>query len=64
MGWYMEAMSQREKRRHGLCRTGERPGELQDVASVVWPQSAASADRRKGTRREARTSPGCQGALG
>jgi hypothetical protein len=36
----------------------------QDVALVVWPQSAARADRRKGTRRVARISPGCQGARG
>jgi hypothetical protein len=33
----------------------------QDMASVVWPRSAASADKRKGTIRGARTSPGCQG---
>jgi hypothetical protein len=31
------------------------------VASVVWPRSAASADRRKGTILGTRAAPGCKG---
>jgi hypothetical protein len=37
--------------------SGDRRVSCQDVASVVWPQSAVSMDRRNRTRKSARSAP-------
>jgi hypothetical protein len=43
---------------------GNGRGSCQDVASGVWPRSAASADRKIRTRKSAGSAPECQGEWG